>query len=261
MKNRRGIAGRLAGHALRAGLLVAALGCAARTPSAKRAAIGGTTERPETAVAPAPETLSVASPVPATATTTAPRAPAVRREPAAPDPAAPVLPSDYPVTLGTRRQGLIERGLRLGAEDVGYYMDVQEARLRQAGGSALRITRRGASVLLELPGQLTFEIGSARLSAGAIAALSSVAKVLVDYRLTIVSVEGHTDDSGDSASNRTLSEQRAAAVARQLIAKGVEVERLVVVGYGSERPVADNTTEVGREANRRVVLRVDALQR
>lgn len=247
-----------AGRALYAGLLLALLGCAARTPPVKRAAIGGTTERPEPAVSPLPETLSVAAPVPAT---TAPRVPAVRREPAAPDPAAPVLPSDYASTLGTRRQGLIERGLRLGAEDVGYYMDVQEARLRQAGGSALHITRRGSSVILELPGRLTFEIGSARLSAGAIAALTSVAKVLVDYRLTIVSVDGHTDDSGDAGSNRTLSEQRAAAVARQLIAKGVEVERLVVVGYGSERPVADNTTEVGREANRRVVLRVDALQR
>ena len=131
----------------------------------------------------------------------------------------------------------------------------------QAGGSALRLTRRGSSVILELPGQLTFEVGSARLSAAAVAALANVAKVLVDYRLTIISVEGHTDDSGDASQNRTLSEQRASAVARQLTSEGVEVDRLVVVGHGSDRPVADNTTEVGRESNRRVVLRVDPLQR
>ena len=214
-----------------AGLLLATLGCSARAPSSA-------VPRREP-VAPEPVAL----------------------EPVALDPVAPVLPADYPSALGTRRQSLIDRGLRLGAADVGYYMDVQEARLRQAGGTALRLTRRGTGVVLEMPGQLGFEIGSARLSAGASAALSDVAKIFVDYRLTIISVEGHTDDSGDAAQNRTLSEQRAAAVARLLLGSGVEAERLVVVGYGSARPVADNTTEVGRESNRRVVLRVDALQR
>lgn len=209
-----------------AGLLLATLGCSARAPSSA-----------------------------------VPRREPVAPEPVALDPVAPVLPADYPSALGTRRQSLIDRGLRLGAEDVGYYMDVQEARLRQAGGTALRLTRRGTGVVLEMPGQLGFEIGSARLSAGASAALSDVAKIFVDYRLTLISVEGHTDDSGDAAQNRTLSEQRAAAVARLLLGSGVEAERLVVVGYGSARPVADNTTEVGRESNRRVVLRVDALQR
>ena len=211
------------GRAIVAGLLLAALGCSARTPSAKGAATGGTSGRSTRTV-------------------------------------APVSPSVYSATLSARRHALIERGLRLDADDVGYYMDVQEASMRQAGRAALRLTRRGSSVILELPGPLTFESGSARLSAVAIAALSDVAKVLVDYRLTIISVEGHTDDSGDVASNRTLSETRAMAVARLLISKGVDAERLVVVGYGSERPVGDNTTEVGREANRRVVLRIDALQ-
>ena len=213
------------GFAVVAGLLLAAAGCSARAPAS---ASGGTG-------APAS---------------------AARR-----DPAAPVAPADYSSTLAMRRQNLLERGLRLGAENVGYYMDVQEARLRQLGGSELRLTRRGSSVIVELPGQLDFEVGSARLSSGALAALSGVAKILVDYRLTIISVEGHTDDSGDAASNRTLSELRASAVARQLISQGVEAERMVVVGHGSDRPVADNSTELGREANRRVVIRVDALQR
>ncbi len=219
--------GRGVGLAVVVGLLLAAMGCAAHTPAAAPAAPAAT----------------------------------LRREPVARDPALSVLPSEYASAVLARRQGLLDRGLRLGAEDVGYYMDVQEARLRQAGGSALRLTRRGSSVILELPGQLNFEIGSARLSAAALSAIADVAKVLIDYRLTIISVEGHTDDSGDAVQNRTLSEQRASAVARQLTSTGVEAERLVVVGYGADRPVADNTTEIGRETNRRVVLRVDPLQR
>lgn len=180
---------------------------------------------------------------------------------AALDPIAPVASTDYVSTLAERREALIERGLRIGPADVGYYMDVQEARLRQVIGTELRLTRRDQSVVLELPGQLNFEVGSAELSAGARAALAGVAHVLVDYRYTVVSVEGHTDDSGDAAKNLELSEQRAAAVARQLVTGNVEPERLVVVGRGSVRPIGDNSTEVGREANRRVVLRIDPLKR
>ncbi len=181
--------------------------------------------------------------------------------PAPPDPSAPIAPADYGTTLASRRQSLTARGQVIGSGDVGYYMDVQEARLRQFGGTSLRLTRSGPSVILELPGPLNFEVGSARLSTGARTALTGVARVLVDYKFTVISVSGHTDDSGDAALNKALSEQRAAAVARFLIAEGVEAERIVVVGYGSRRPAADNSTEVGRETNRRVERRIDPLER
>lgn len=206
-------------------------------------------------VAGAPAGVPTSAPVPA------PSGPPTSAPAPAPDPAAPVAAGEYGAVVIERRQTLLDRGLRLGAADVGYYMDVQEARLRQLGGSELRLTRREQSVILELPGPLTFEIGSARLSSSARAALTGVARVLVDYRFTIISVDGHTDDSGDAAQNRALSEQRASAVAKHLIFEGVEPQRLVVVGRGSDRPIADNATETGREANRRVVLRIDALQR
>lgn len=213
-----------------------------------------------------PEPTSVAAAptgVPPTAPVSAPSsAPTSGSAPVrVPDPAAPIAASDYAARAVERSAALVDRGLRLGASDVGYYMDVQEARLRQQGGPALRLTRREQSLVLELPGPLTFEIGSARLSEGARAALTVVARVLVDYRFTLITVDGHTDDSGDAAQNRSLSEQRASAVARHLIAEGVEPQRLIVVGRGSERPTADNATEVGREANRRVVLRIDPLRR
>lgn len=210
-----------------------------------------------TSVAAAPKGVPSSAPV-STPSSAPSSAPAPAR---APDPAAPIAIADYPTRIAERRQTLIDRGLRLGAADVGYYMDVQEARLRQLGGSSLRLTRSEQSLILELPGPLTFEVGSARLSDSARSALTGVARVLVDYRFTLISVDGHTDDSGDPAQNRSLSEQRASAVAKHLIAEGVEPQRLIVVGRGSDRPMADNGTEIGREANRRVVLRIDPLRR
>jgi outer membrane protein OmpA-like peptidoglycan-associated protein len=171
-----------------------------------------------------------------------------------------VSPAEFPAALAARRQELIAAGDRIAPADVGYYMDVQEARLRQVGGTALLVSRVEDRVVLELPGSLTFEVGSARLSSRARMALAGIAKVLVDYRLSVTTVHGFTDDSGDAASNRELSAQRALAVARFLVAEGVDRAHLLAVGHGAARPIADNTTEVGREANRRVELHVEPLR-
>ena len=69
-----------------------------------------------------------------------------------------------------------------------------------------------------------------------------------------LSVEGHTDNVGDAKSNKTLSEQRAKAVADAIVAAGIASSRLKAVGFGQEKPVADNRTEEGRAKNRRVEL-------
>ncbi|GMG86189.1 OmpA family protein [Biformimicrobium ophioploci] len=70
-------------------------------------------------------------------------------------------------------------------------------------------------------------------------------------------VEGHTDSSGSAAYNKRLSERRAAAMVRLLTGQyGIDPARLSSVGYGEERPIADNSTEQGRAANRRVVGKV-----
>jgi OOP family OmpA-OmpF porin len=69
-----------------------------------------------------------------------------------------------------------------------------------------------------------------------------------------LSVEGHTDASGTAERNKTLSEERAKAVVAALVAAGIDPARLSAVGYGQEKPVADNSTEAGRAANRRVEL-------
>jgi OOP family OmpA-OmpF porin len=69
-----------------------------------------------------------------------------------------------------------------------------------------------------------------------------------------VSIEGHTDNVGDAASNKTLSINRAKSVMDALIAKGIDKSRMSSVGYGQEKPVADNRNEEGRAKNRRVEI-------
>jgi outer membrane protein OmpA-like peptidoglycan-associated protein len=65
-------------------------------------------------------------------------------------------------------------------------------------------------------------------------------------------VEGHTDNVGDADANQRLSEARAAAVRDALLVRGVPAVQLEVLGYGANRPLADNATEAGRAANRRI---------
>jgi OmpA-OmpF porin, OOP family len=69
-----------------------------------------------------------------------------------------------------------------------------------------------------------------------------------------VSIEGHTDNVGNAAANKTLSESRAKAVMDALVAKGISKTRLSSKGWGSTKPVADNGTEEGKAANRRVEI-------
>jgi outer membrane protein OmpA-like peptidoglycan-associated protein len=69
-----------------------------------------------------------------------------------------------------------------------------------------------------------------------------------------LSIEGHTDNVGSAQSNKVLSEQRAKAVMDAVVSQGVEASRLSAVGWGQEKPVADNRTEEGRAKNRRVEI-------
>jgi OOP family OmpA-OmpF porin len=69
-----------------------------------------------------------------------------------------------------------------------------------------------------------------------------------------ISVEGHTDNVGNPKSNKTLSNDRANVVVAEIIAQGIDEKRLSAVGYGQDKPIADNNTEEGRAKNRRVEL-------
>ncbi|UAJ12969.1 OmpA family protein [Glacieibacterium megasporae] len=83
--------------------------------------------------------------------------------------------------------------------------------------------------------------------------IGEVVKLLADPALKL-SVEGHTDNSGSPMHNLALSQARAKSVVAALVSAGVERTRLTAQGFGASRPIAGNTTEEGRAANRRVEL-------
>ncbi len=86
--------------------------------------------------------------------------------------------------------------------------------------------------------------------------LDNVAAVLASHKTIRVEVEGHTDDVGNDAYNKKLSQSRAEAVVAYLVRKGVDAGRLQARGYGEEKPVVDTKTKVGRATNRRVVFTI-----
>ncbi len=104
---------------------------------------------------------------------------------------------------------------------------------------------------------LRFETGSANLTVSSQDIIRQAADAIEGAPAgTRVEVGGHTDSQGDATSNQLLSEQRARAVADALIAAGVPAERLASRGFGSNRPVGDNSTDAGRAANRRIEYEV-----
>ena len=71
-----------------------------------------------------------------------------------------------------------------------------------------------------------------------------------------LTVQGHTDAVGDAAANKKLSQERAQSVVDYLVSKGVDPAQLQAVGYGQEKPVADNSTKEGQFKNRRIEFEV-----
>lgn len=105
--------------------------------------------------------------------------------------------------------------------------------------------------------KVQFETGKADLKPVSHALLDEVAKMLKDNpQVERISVEGHTDATGSADFNRKLSQQRAESVAKYLSSKGVKAARMEPKGFGPDRPVADNETDMGREANRRVEFNI-----
>jgi outer membrane protein OmpA-like peptidoglycan-associated protein len=97
-----------------------------------------------------------------------------------------------------------------------------------------------------------FKLDKAIIEKRSFKLLESVASVLTGHSGIRVRIEGHTDSQGKAAHNKDLSQRRAEAVRAFLVARGIDSGRLDAVGYGPERPVADNRTKEGRAANRRV---------
>jgi outer membrane protein OmpA-like peptidoglycan-associated protein len=109
--------------------------------------------------------------------------------------------------------------------------------------------------VLQIDEQILFEYRKATLAPGSERPLARVVELLAMHpEILEVTIEGHTDPSGEAGFNERLSLQRAEAVREWLVRRGVEGGRLKVAGFGSQRPVASNDTEEGRRKNRRVIF-------
>ena len=145
-------------------------------------------------------------------------------------------------------------GAALGG-GIGYYMDVQEAKLRQKmKGTGVSVTRNGDQIILNMPNNVTFDSNASQLKPAGANTLSGVAMVLKEYEDTRVHIIGHTDSSGSRELNMRLSQQRAESVGTALITMGVDASRLSMSGVGPDQPVASNSTAAGKAQNRRVTL-------
>ena len=157
-----------------------------------------------------------------------------------------------------RTERIIGTGIgALAGGAVGAYMDRQEQELRrQTAGSGVEIERRGDELVLTMPSGITFAFDRYDVQPQFRPTLDRVAEVLGDYPQTMIDIYGHTDSVGADAYNQTLSENRARAVADYLSMQGVNKVRMATLGYGETQPIADNGTESGRAANRRVEIRI-----
>lgn len=112
---------------------------------------------------------------------------------------------------------------------------------------------------IDIKASILFDSGSAELSVQALPVLKQLAEIVRDLENPL-EVEGHTDNVPIAttlfASNWELSGARSASVIRLFMEKGVEPERMVAIGFGEYRPIADNTSEHGRSRNRRVVVSI-----
>jgi len=158
--------------------------------------------------------------------------------------------------LERRQHALIGAGLgALAGGAVGAYQDKQEAALRaELEGTGVSVHRDGDNITLNMPGNVTFATDSSDLSPAFFDVLNSVGKVLGEFEQTVVEVAGHTDSTGSDAYNQGLSERRAGSVASYLQSQCVMAQRVITVGMGESRPVADNSSVAGRQANRRVEI-------
>lgn len=101
---------------------------------------------------------------------------------------------------------------------------------------------------------INFDTGKSDIKPESVAIIGQIAALLKAHPELKVSVEGHTDNVGTPQSNKTLSTQRAKSVMNAVVQKGIAATRLTALGWGQEKPIADNRSEEGKAKNRRVEI-------
>jgi outer membrane protein OmpA-like peptidoglycan-associated protein len=137
---------------------------------------------------------------------------------------------------------------------IGNKMDKQKKELAAIKGAQVESTNDGQAIKVTFDSSILFATNSSDLNASSKSALMQFAQSLKANPDTYVEIYGHTDSTGNDKINVPLSEQRAYSVEYFLENQGVSAPRMAYAGLGASRPVADNTTTIGRQQNRRVEI-------
>ena len=140
---------------------------------------------------------------------------------------------------------------------IGKYMDKQASELEEDLNGA-EVERVGEGIKVTFDSGILFGFDSSELTTQANENIQKLANTLSKYDDTNIIIEGHTDSRGDEQYNQKLSERRAKAVSNALSNLGIRKIRIKEIGYGENQPVADNSTDEGRQQNRRVEVAIFA---
>ncbi|MDZ7859166.1 MAG: OmpA family protein [Candidatus Krumholzibacteriota bacterium] len=140
---------------------------------------------------------------------------------------------------------------------IGNEMDKRAEEMR-ADLEGARIERIGEGIKITFDSGLLFDINKSDLQPQAKINIEKLAKILNKYPDTNILVEGDTDNTGKDEYNQQLSERRARAVANYLMGLGIPSSRISIIGLGETNPIASNSSEYGRQLNRRVEVAVFA---
>lgn len=160
---------------------------------------------------------------------------------------------------GNNRTGAVAGAVVGGAVGaaIGHRMDKQEQELRQIQG--VEVTRPSeGEINVRLTSDILFDVDSAGLRPDSRSTLQDLATNFRQYPDELIDVEGHTDSTGTSEYNQSLSNRRANSVRDFLADSGVSSRSITAVGYGETRPKATNSTPEGRQLNRRVEIHIRA---
>ena len=145
----------------------------------------------------------------------------------------------------------------VGGAIIGRNMDKQAADIQKDLPNA-KVERVGEGIVVEFSDKILFAVNSANLSSESKINLNKLNTILVKYPDTNIEIQGHTDNTGTSSLNQSLSERRGSAVNSYLVSNGISSSRLSVRGYGEEAPKYSNDTEAGRMQNRNVQFLISA---
>ena len=137
-------------------------------------------------------------------------------------------------------------------------MQDQKVAMEQATrGTGVAVSQTSDNRLkLDIPSDVSFDVGRSAIKSNFAPILNQFASSLNQNQISTVTIIGHTDNTGSDSINNPLSVDRANSARDYLVSRGVAPQRFSTDGRGSREPVADNSTQQGRDMNRRVEIYV-----